>query len=119
MVNEPQEKSTPEELACRKAWFEEYTSGPEDQPEGLPLRCPCCYCRTLSERGGFDICPICYWEDDGQDDYDAHVLRGGPNGSLSLIKARLNYEKFGAIKKEVLNLVRKPRPEELPDKNSA
>ncbi len=28
MVNQPQEKSTSEELAQRKAWFKEYTTGP-------------------------------------------------------------------------------------------
>jgi hypothetical protein len=48
-----------------------------------PVRCPCCLCRTLRERGGFGICPVCFWEDDGQDDHDADEVRGGPNGSLS------------------------------------
>lgn len=33
----------------------------------------------------------CGWEDDGQDDKDAHIVRGGPNGSLSLAQARLEY----------------------------
>ncbi len=28
------------------------------------------------------------WEDDGQDGHDADVVRGGPNGRLSLIVAR-------------------------------
>ena len=37
------------------------------------------------------ICPVCCWEDDGQDDEDAHEVRGGPNGSLSLTQARENY----------------------------
>lgn len=44
-----------------------------------------CLCRghlTLSERGGFEFCPVCFWEDDGQDDIDAHVDRGGPNLAL-------------------------------------
>ncbi|WP_198674015.1 CPCC family cysteine-rich protein [Chitinophaga alhagiae] len=26
--------------------------------------CPCCGYITLSERGGYEICPICFWEDD-------------------------------------------------------
>ena len=118
-MNKTQENSSSEELAQRKAWFKEYTTSPGDQPDELPLRCPCCFCLTLSERGSFDICPVCYWEDDGQDEYDADVLRGGPNGNLSLTRARLNYEKFGASKKHVLDYVRKPGPEELPDVNSA
>src|SRR5690606_15709062 len=41
--------------------------------------CPCCGHPTLGERAGFEICPVCFWEDDGQDDVDAHVERGGPN----------------------------------------
>ena len=46
---------------------------------------------TLSERGGFEICSVCWWEDDGQDDADADVVRGGPNGDLSLTQARKNF----------------------------
>jgi hypothetical protein len=42
------------------------------------------------ERGGFEICPVCFWEDDGQDDPDADVVLGGPNGQLSLTQARNN-----------------------------
>lgn len=51
---------------------------------------------TLDERGGFEICPVCFWEDDGQDDHDADVVRGGPNAELSLTEARENYAQFGA-----------------------
>jgi hypothetical protein len=44
----------------------------------------------------FEICPVCFWEDDGQDDHDADVVRGGPNRSLSLRDARGNYAECGA-----------------------
>ncbi|MFD7228307.1 hypothetical protein [Streptomyces sp. NPDC059881] len=37
------------------------------------------------------MCAECGWEDDGQDDEDAHIVRGGPNGALSLALARLEY----------------------------
>jgi hypothetical protein len=47
-------------------------------------------------RGAFDICPVCFWEDDGQDDHDADDVRGGPNASLSLTDARRNFRSFGA-----------------------
>jgi hypothetical protein len=67
-----------------------------NEEASLPLRCPCCLCTTLSQRAGFEICPVCFWEDDGQDEHDAHVVRGGPNGSLSLSEARNNYRRFGA-----------------------
>ena len=56
--------------------------------------CPCCGYPTLDERGGYDICQICWWEDDGQDDLDAEKVRGGPNHHYSLAEARKNFEKY-------------------------
>jgi Cysteine-rich CPCC len=56
--------------------------------------CPCCGCQTLDDRRRFDICSVCFWEDDGQDDIDADVIYGGPNGSLSLTQARQNYREL-------------------------
>ena len=35
------------------------------------------------------------WEDDGQDDHDSEVVRGGPNGGLSLDAARAEYRAKG------------------------
>ncbi len=32
--------------------------------------CPCCSFLTLSGRGDYEICPVCFWEDDGSDDID-------------------------------------------------
>jgi hypothetical protein len=75
-------------------------------------RCPCCKYKTLSERGGFEICPVCYWEDDGQDEHDADVVRGGPNGSLSLRQAQLNYQRFGASDESFRGSVRLPTESE-------
>ena len=77
------------------------------------LRCPCCGCKTLPERGAFNICPVCFWEDDGQDDEDADEVLGGPNGDLSLSQGRLNYKAFGASREQDLPHVRKPKNEEL------
>jgi hypothetical protein len=63
---------------------------------GTPsLPCPCCGCLTLTERNVFEICPVCFWEDDGQDDVDADDIRGGPNRSLSLTEARQDFRDFG------------------------
>jgi hypothetical protein len=45
----------------------------------------------LSERGGYEICSLCNWEDDGQDDPHAEEVWGGPNGSYSLVQARANF----------------------------
>ena len=103
-----------EEHARRLAWFAEYTARLDAQPPGLSLRCPCCGGRTLDERGSYDICPVCFWEDDGQDDHNADVVRGGPNGTLSLTQARANYLRFAACEESMVGNVRPPRPEELP-----
>ncbi len=102
-----------EELARRTAWFHEYTDRLDHKPPFLPLRCPCCLCLTLSERDSFDICPVCFWEDDGQDDHDADVVRGGPNGSLSLTSARANFKRFGACDERSVFHVRPAGLDEL------
>jgi hypothetical protein len=115
MVSEPEGDASPEELASRRNWFHAYTDRLDDQPAGLPLRCPCCGCKTLSERGGFEICPVCFWEDDGQDDHDADDVRGGPNGALSLTEARVNYRRFGACEERLIGSVRPAQPAELPE----
>ncbi len=81
---------------------------------GGPYPCPCCRFVTLTERGGYDICPVCFWEDDGQDDHDADDVRGGPNYSLSLTQARSNFLRIGAAEERVLPYVRHPTVEELP-----
>lgn len=76
--------------------------------------CPCCGYFTLEDSGGFCLCPVCYWEDDGQGDHDANVVRGGPNGSLSLTDARANYAAFGASMPDRAAYVRPPRHDEMP-----
>ncbi len=96
-------------------WFERYTSfenvvKPRSEQK---YSCPCCDHRTLDERGGYQICPVCFWEDDGQDDHDADMIRGGPNYSLSLSQARKNFVEFGACEQRFLASVRKPLDSEI------
>ncbi len=74
--------------------------------------CPCCYYPTLSSRGSFDTCAVCYWEDDGQDDQDADRIRGGPNGHLSLSEARSNFRSLGACEERFCDKVRAPTMDE-------
>ena len=52
--------------------------------------CPGCGYPTLSERGGYEICGVCNWEDDNQDDNEADEVWGGPNSNLSLTENRIN-----------------------------
>jgi hypothetical protein len=75
--------------------------------------CPCCGYPTLATRGSFDVCAVCYWEDDGQDEHDADRVRGGPNASLSLTKATANFEEFGACDKDMIPNVRQPTEQEI------
>ena len=92
---------TDEEIvAQRVAWFEAYTSqlNVMAPPGDEPYTCPCCGYPTLRERGSYEICPYCDWEDDGQDDHDSWIVRGGPNGALSLDAARAEYEATGRIR---------------------
>ena len=83
-----------EEAAARDDISKQFRNITEDlQPEPA-FRCPCCRFKTLRGRGQDEICPVCFWEDDGQDDHDANEVRGGPNGTLSLSKARDNFAEF-------------------------
>ncbi|HEV3151998.1 MAG TPA: CPCC family cysteine-rich protein [Acidobacteriaceae bacterium] len=76
------------------------------------VRCLCCGSRTLTTPGVFELCPVCWWQDDGQDDVDADVVRGGPNGTLSLTTARANFLACGASDPRFLSRVRAPLPSE-------
>jgi hypothetical protein len=76
--------------------------------------CPCCRFQTLYERGGDDICPVCFWHDDGQDEADADRVLGGPNRHLSLRQAQINFREFGASDRRRLAFVRSPTPDEIP-----
>ena len=105
---------SPEELARRQGWLERYCEQLDNSVRRGPdpphlLACPCCRHLTLRERGAFEICSVCSWEDDGQDDQDADIVRGGPNGALSLTQARANYEERSRAD------VRSPHQDERPE----
>jgi hypothetical protein len=93
--------SDEELIVQRTRWFEAYTSQKNvfADSSGGPYSCPCCGHVTLAERGGYEICSECGWEDDGQDDHDADVVRGGPNGRQSLADARAAYVSEGGTPK--------------------
>jgi hypothetical protein len=76
--------------------------------------CLCCGYRTLTEKAAFEICPVCFWEDDGQGDGNADDVLGGPNGQLSLTAARANFRRFGAADERFRKNVRPPSLGELP-----
>lgn len=67
----------------------EEVTGPVEQLAS----CPCCQCRSLLGRGMYEICRVCFWEDDGTNDLDR---QSGPN-HMTLRQARVNYHRFGAV----------------------
>lgn len=79
------------------------------------FQCPCCEFYTLPEQPSntFEICPVCYWEDDGVQ-FLHHDYTGGAN-TISLNQARANYRQYGASDPDFVDQVRKPTEEELPD----
>lgn len=69
-----------------------------DEIIGEPIKlesCPCCGYRTIGERGNYDICKVCWWEDDGQDNQHSEQIMGGPNYGISLVMGRYNYLFYG------------------------
>lgn len=60
-------------------------------------RCPCCGAHTLRARARYDICTLCGWEDDGQDDPHAGERWGGPNGDYTLTEARANARAYSTM----------------------
>ncbi|MCR5786215.1 MAG: hypothetical protein K6G28_00715, partial [Acholeplasmatales bacterium] len=77
--------------------------------------CACCKNKTVFKRIDFDICPVCYWEKDPNEEiiYNPNVV--SENNQISLIEGIRNYETFGACKEEFVSLVRKPFSYEVPN----
>jgi len=69
--------------------------------------CACCGYATIDAKADFEICPICFWEDDGQDETDSDEDRGGPN-QVSLTSARINFLTYGASDRKNLSHCRAP-----------
>ena len=75
-------------------------------------RCACCGCYTLEEpEGGYEICPVCFWEDDAVQNNDPE-FSGGAN-KVCLREAQENYEDFGACTESAVPFVREPDAEEI------
>lgn len=79
--------------------------------------CPCCGYKTLDEMppGTYDICEICFWEDDGIQ-FDNPDYRGGAN-HVSLREAQKNFLEFGACEKEMIFFVREPNENDVKDED--
>lgn len=92
-------------------------------------RCVCCNSLTIDVRGEFEICPVCFWEDDGYFalkngeiySYYQNIssiegllnIPSGANNGLTLLEARKNFQAFGACELSMKKHVRAPKPNEL------
>lgn len=74
-------------------------------------KCPCCGFPTLEQRTIFDICELCNWEDDGQDDLNADEVWGGPNGDYSLTEARRNFKENFIMYRDKRNILKQTEKE--------
>lgn len=71
----------------------------------LNVQCYCCGYFTLSERGQYEICDVCFWEDDGLIDF---FEASGPN-YISLEEGRKNFLEFGACEERFIkNVIKNP-----------
>ena len=78
------------------------------------VHCFICGYPTLDERCDWDICPICYWEDDVlvQGDED----RRSTANRMMVSEAQANYMLIGAISPEYVENVRPPTADEVRDR---
>ena len=72
--------------------------------------CPCCGRRTLAEGEGWEVCVVCWWEDDTP---EAHADRpSGANAGVSLRAARANFLRHGRFDPKRTCLGRAAEPPE-------
>lgn len=71
----------------------------EVEEEKYEVACPCCGRRTLEERGWYNICVLCWWEDCGQDNHNADQALGGPNKYNTLSRARYETLKNNGVRR--------------------
>jgi len=78
--------------------------------------CPICGYYTVDAPRDWDICPICFWED------DVRPTEGGrttspANRGMSMATAQANFVLFGAVERHFLLNSRRPSPGEKRDPN--
>ncbi len=68
----------------------------EGTPELLKT-CACCQYRSLREPS-YEVCRVCFWEDDDTAEVDLISVCNG----LTLREARQNFERFGAVREDLV-----------------
>lgn len=64
----------------------------EGEEEKLEV-CPCCHFRTLLMRHTYEVCPVCFWEDDETTREDEY----SPGNAMTLRQARSTYAEIGVV----------------------
>jgi hypothetical protein len=83
------------EILKRREYFDmsfppiERCDARRDISYSLSNSCPICGYMTLASRCDHDICGICFWQDDGQDNPEAEKNYIGPNDAHSINKFRI------------------------------
>lgn len=79
----------------------------------MKYRCCCCNFKSLIQNPKdptFEICPICYWENDPYQNENPDYI-GGVN-LLCLNSAKLNFKKYHTVEERFKDIVRSPLPDE-------
>lgn len=71
----------------------------------IKKQCPCCDYFTLDSRNDYEICPICFWEDDGLEINNLDEI-SLPN-RITLKQWRENFLTYWACDKEMIDNVLK------------
>lgn len=60
------------------------------------LECRCCSYLTIRERGNYEICPVCFWEDDGEKNASEYSNAN----HMTLSEGRINFQENGSSNKD-------------------
>lgn len=82
------------------------------------FRCPCCLYLTLTRRHDYEICEVCFWEDDGTEDPAWELERSGPNHGLTLAEGQANYARLNACSLQIRIHVRPPTIDEATERHA-
>ena len=76
--------------------------------------CHCCAFWTLTDPapGSYEVCPVCFWEDDPVQ--NSHLSFQGGANNVCLNVARQNYIELGACEARFLEAIRPPTTKEVP-----
>ncbi|OYD06598.1 CPCC family cysteine-rich protein [Paludifilum halophilum] len=82
------------EILCSKVCVE----GQEE----ILFPCPCCKYQTFLERGQYEVCPVCFWEDDGSNE----PTRYSSVNQMTLGDGQVHFKEYGAVSKKSLQFIK-------------